>query len=82
MFHVLKQKGCIFGADNYFTGMKGNWIGAKKDEATEIAPNLMFSQRNNPYCELLHILCCKNRYFSNTARVFFEKISNFDKNLN
>ena len=34
---------------------------AKKDEATEVAPNLMFSQRNNPYCELLHNLCCKNR---------------------
>ena len=47
---------------------------AKKDEATEIAPNLMFSQRNNPYCELLHILCRKNRYFSNTARVFLKKI--------
>ncbi len=58
--------------------MNSDKIWAKKDEATEIAPNLMFSQRNNPYCELLHILCCKNRYFSNTARVF-EKNSNFDK---
>ena len=54
--------------------MNSDKIWAKKDEATEIAPNLMFSQRNNPYCELLHILCCKNRYFSNTASVFLKKI--------
>ena len=50
--------------------MRNNRIGTKKDEATEIAPNLMFSQRNNPYCELLHILCCKNRQFLNNARGF------------
>ena len=50
--------------------MNGNTIRTKKDEATEAAPNLMFSQRNNPYCELLHILCCKNREFFNTASVF------------
>ena len=49
--------------------MNGDEIWAKKDEATEIAPNLMFSQRNNPYCELLHKKKKKNRYFSNTARV-------------
>ena len=49
-------------------GRKTIWT--KKDEATEAAPNLMFSQRNNPYCELLHILCCKNRYFFNTASAF------------
>ena len=52
--------------------MNSDKIWAKKDEATEIAPNLMFSQRNNPYCELLHILC-----FS-ILQVFFEKNSNFD----
>ena len=74
MFHVLKQMGCIFGADNDFTRMKSNGNVAKKDEATEIAPNLMFSQRNNPYCELLHILCCKNRYFFNAASVFLKKM--------
>ena len=45
-------------------------VGDKKDDATEIAPNLMFSQRNNPYCELLHNLCCKNRHFLNNARGF------------
>ncbi len=58
--------------------MNSDRIWAKKDEATEIAPNLMFSQRNNPYCELLLILCCKNRYFFNAASAFFEKNSNFD----
>ena len=50
--------------------MNSDVIRVKKDEATEAAPNLMFSQRNNPYCELLHILCCKNRYFFNTASGF------------
>ena len=35
----------------------------KKDEATEAAPNLMFSQRNNPYCELLHYRAAKIQYF-------------------
>jgi hypothetical protein len=47
--------------------MNSDKICAKKDEATEIAPNLMFSQRNNPYCELLHILCRKNREFFDNA---------------
>ena len=49
--------------------MNSDKIGTKKDEATKVAPNLMFSQRNNPYCELLHNLCCKNRHFLNNARV-------------
>ena len=50
--------------------MKRTKIGDKKDEATKVAPNLMFSQRNNPYCELLHNLCCKNRHFLNNASGF------------
>ena len=53
--------------------MNRDMIGAKKDEATKIAPNLMFSQRNNPYCELLHILCCKNSDFFNNASGFWKK---------
>ena len=42
----------------------------KKDEATKIAPNLMFSQRNNPYCELLQILCSKSTHFFDKKRTF------------
>ena len=30
MFHVLKQLGCIFGADNNFIGMNGNEIWKKR----------------------------------------------------
>ena len=50
--------------------MSSDKIWTKKDEATEIAPNLMFSQRNNPYCELLHILCCKSTTFLEHANIF------------
>lgn len=28
-----------------------------------IAPPRMFSQRNNPYCELLQNLCCKDKTY-------------------
>ena len=58
--------------------MRNNRIGTKKDEATEIAPNLMFSQRNNPYCELLHISCAAKIDIFSISQGFFEKNSNFD----
>ena len=33
-------------------------------------PLLMFSQRNNPYCELLQISAAKIRFFLETAQTF------------
>ena len=38
--------------------------------------NLMFSQRNNPYCDLLHFVCCKESAFYCAVQVFMEKFGN------
>ncbi len=46
----------------------------KKDEATEVAPNLMFSQRNNPYCDLLKISAAKLRFFYKSTKYFAENL--------
>ena len=46
----------------------GLTINQQKEKRGPKSPFWMFSQRNNPYCELLQILRCKNRHFSNNAR--------------
>ena len=46
----------------------------KKDEATEVAPNLMFSQRTNPYCDLLKISAAKVRFFHKSTKYFAENL--------
>jgi hypothetical protein len=45
----------------------------KKDEAAKAAPNLMFSQRNNPYCELLQKSCAAKVEIFSIKQEFFEK---------
>jgi hypothetical protein len=57
MFQDMKH------SENYICRKNRSGGMIKKDEATEAAPNLMFSQRNNPYCELLHYRAANIQYF-------------------
>ena len=41
----------------------------------KVEGNLMFSQRNNPYCDLLSKLCCKFNGFIFVGKIFFVKFT-------
>ena len=46
----------------------------KKAHRRTMGKNLMFSQRNNPYCDLLQLVFCKNTQKKRESQMFLKNI--------